>query len=183
MSTVYPGAIDSFTNPTGTDTLDSPSHSQQHSDVNDAIEAIETALGANLIELPLGVLDLAERTSDQGTITTETDLTSLTVTLTPKANRRIRVSGYIRWESSDADGRAILRLKQDGTTIQTASGLTPLASGVGQSTLFISKVLTPTAASHTYKLTLAPSGAAASVAHRASSDSPGYILVEDIGPV
>lgn len=37
--------MDSFTNPTSTDTLDSPSHSDQHADANDAIEAIETALG------------------------------------------------------------------------------------------------------------------------------------------
>lgn len=47
MSTLYPGAIDSFTNPEPTDTLASPSHSDQHENANDAIEAIETELGTD----------------------------------------------------------------------------------------------------------------------------------------
>lgn len=47
MSTAYPGAIDTLTNPTGTDTLNSPSHSAQHANANDAIEAIETELGTD----------------------------------------------------------------------------------------------------------------------------------------
>ena len=45
MTTNYPGAIDSLSNPTSSDPLSSPSHSQQHQNANDAIEAIETALG------------------------------------------------------------------------------------------------------------------------------------------
>lgn len=45
MATNYPGNIDSFVNPTTASTLDSPSHSLQHSDANDAIEAIEIKLG------------------------------------------------------------------------------------------------------------------------------------------
>ncbi len=47
MPTVYPGALDSFVNPTDTDTLDSPPHDGQHTDVNDAAEAIEAELGLN----------------------------------------------------------------------------------------------------------------------------------------
>lgn len=44
MST-YPGTLDSFTNPSGTNTLDSPDHALQHTDINDAVEAIETKVG------------------------------------------------------------------------------------------------------------------------------------------
>jgi hypothetical protein len=49
MATTYPGGIDDFTNPTSTDTLNSISvpHASQHSDLNDAVEAIETTLGVN----------------------------------------------------------------------------------------------------------------------------------------
>jgi hypothetical protein len=49
MSTNYPGALDSFVNPTATDTLDSATvpHATQHADANDAIEAIEVTLGVN----------------------------------------------------------------------------------------------------------------------------------------
>lgn len=41
----YPGTIDVFTNPVGTNTLDSPDHALQHSDANDAIEAIQAVVG------------------------------------------------------------------------------------------------------------------------------------------
>lgn len=47
MSITYPTTIDSLTNPLSTDTLDSPSHSGQHSDINDAIEALETKIGVD----------------------------------------------------------------------------------------------------------------------------------------
>ena len=49
MSTNYPGALDSFVNPTATDTLDSATvpHATQHADSNDAIEALQVTLGVN----------------------------------------------------------------------------------------------------------------------------------------
>ena len=49
MTSAYPGAIDNFTNPSSGDTLDSATvpHATQHSNANDAIEAIETELGIN----------------------------------------------------------------------------------------------------------------------------------------
>jgi hypothetical protein len=45
MSSTYPGTIDVFTNPAGTDTLDSPDHAGQHSDANDAIESMQAVMG------------------------------------------------------------------------------------------------------------------------------------------
>jgi hypothetical protein len=45
MATNYPGSLDTFVNPASGNTLDSPSHSLQHSDINDAVEAIENKLG------------------------------------------------------------------------------------------------------------------------------------------
>ena len=47
MATNYPGSIDSLTNPSAGDALTSPSHSAQHANANDAIEAIETELGTD----------------------------------------------------------------------------------------------------------------------------------------
>ena len=47
MATNYPSALDNLTNPTSTDTLDSATgpHASQHTDINDAVEAIEAELG------------------------------------------------------------------------------------------------------------------------------------------
>ena len=45
MTSSYPGALDSLTNPLGTQTLDNPSHSAQHANANDILEAVETTVG------------------------------------------------------------------------------------------------------------------------------------------
>jgi len=47
MATNFPSSIDSLTNPNSTDALSSPSHSQQHTNANDAIEALQAKVGVN----------------------------------------------------------------------------------------------------------------------------------------
>ena len=47
LATNYPGGLDSLTNPTGSDGLDNPDHAAQHANINDAMEAVQTALGIN----------------------------------------------------------------------------------------------------------------------------------------
>jgi hypothetical protein len=49
VATVYPGAIDALSNPTAGDNLDTGAvlHTTQHTNLNDAVEAIETELGTN----------------------------------------------------------------------------------------------------------------------------------------
>lgn len=44
MASTYPTTIDAFTNPSASSLLTSPSHAQQHSDINDAMEAVQTKL-------------------------------------------------------------------------------------------------------------------------------------------
>lgn len=69
MTTAYPGAIDNLTNPSASDATTSPSHADQHADANDAIEAIETAIGVKH-----GARVQAVRSSNQS-ITTATNTT------------------------------------------------------------------------------------------------------------
>lgn len=45
MPTSYPGGYDAFSNPGAGDAMFSPSHSAQHANVNDAVEAIQAELG------------------------------------------------------------------------------------------------------------------------------------------
>jgi len=47
VPTSYPGALDTFTNPTGTDDTSVLSHAAQHANANDAIEALEAKLGTS----------------------------------------------------------------------------------------------------------------------------------------
>jgi hypothetical protein len=54
----FPTSLDNFTNPTSSDNLNNPSHFLQHSDANDAIEALETKIG-------IGTASAASATSGQ----------------------------------------------------------------------------------------------------------------------
>jgi len=47
MSVNFPTSLDTFTNPAPTDRVDVVSHSGQHTDHNDAVEALEAKVGAN----------------------------------------------------------------------------------------------------------------------------------------
>jgi len=49
MASNFPSSLDSFTNPSSTDAMDSVSvpHASQHSDLNDAVEALQAKVGAD----------------------------------------------------------------------------------------------------------------------------------------
>ena len=47
MAVNFPTSLDDFTNPASGDKLNSPSHSQQHIDINDAVEALEAKVGVD----------------------------------------------------------------------------------------------------------------------------------------
>ena len=47
MATSFPSNLDSLVNPSATNPLSNPSHSDQHINANDAIEALETKVGVN----------------------------------------------------------------------------------------------------------------------------------------
>jgi len=47
MAINYPTTLDTLTNPTGNDRVDTVDHAGQHADVNDAVEALEAKVGAD----------------------------------------------------------------------------------------------------------------------------------------
>ena len=49
MATNFPTSLDTFTNPTGDDSLNSDTvpHADQHANVNDAVEALQAKVGVN----------------------------------------------------------------------------------------------------------------------------------------
>lgn len=81
MAIQYPSALDNFINPTATDKLDSNTvpHHLQHSNLNDAVEAIQTVLGINPAGSHLTVKDriIAAETniSNQSVLNGLTDVT------------------------------------------------------------------------------------------------------------
>jgi hypothetical protein len=58
MATNFPGGIDTFVNPNATSSLDSPSHAGLHTDLGDAMTAVQTQLVNN----PTGLVHIETRT-------------------------------------------------------------------------------------------------------------------------
>ena len=83
MASTFPGSIDNFTDPLANSSLSSPSHAGQHSDLNDAVEKIETYMGLVKV-IPTSVSSAggtaATLNSTTGNVTVGTGNTSVTVT-------------------------------------------------------------------------------------------------------
>jgi len=78
MTTLFPGAQDNFDNPLGTDGLLAFDHAALHSDVNDAVEAIEAIIGTPDVVSPTSILTrLGDLESAGGGVTDHGALTGL----------------------------------------------------------------------------------------------------------
>lgn len=47
MATGFPSSLDTFVNPASTDALTSPDHAGQHTNINDAVKALQTKMGVD----------------------------------------------------------------------------------------------------------------------------------------
>lgn len=130
--------------------------------------------------LDLGVLGYVEVTADQSGITTETDLTGLSIAVTVGTSRRIKVIGNGVLTSNVANDAAAMKIKEGGTQLQD-SQIHNIIAGQGD-TVQVFVILTPSSGAHTYKLAAVRSAGTGSVTMVAASTFPAFILVEDIGP-
>ncbi len=131
--------------------------------------------------MPWGIVDYQERTSDV-TISgngTYTNITGLTSTKTYVANRRIKITVGALVVPGDDGSLGTLAIRESSTELQVARGY--LVSMLLDQTLTATKVLTPTAGSHTYVGSATHTGAT-NGRIEASSTRPAFILIEDIGP-
>jgi hypothetical protein len=148
--------------------------------VNDAGTS-KKITGAQIIAaLPQGTLPsgYAEVTANQGTFTALTDLTSLTVTVTIAAGRRIRVSALAAFSSSVSGDVAQFYIREGATSLQIVNVACATSAGFYA---VASVILTPSAAAHTYKLSAQRQGGTGNITMNAAAATPAYILVEDIG--
>lgn len=140
----------------------------------------ELVSAAGLNSLPGGVLGYAQVTSNQGSITSEVDLTGLSVTVDVAATRRIRVSAHALWTSDTTNDGVGMEIKESTTRLQALRGI--IALGGESVTLHGATVLTPSSGSHTYKLTGLRVSGSGTTQMTASATVPAFILVEDLGP-
>lgn len=99
-------------------------------------------------------LGYAEVTSGQGSITTLTDLTGLSTTVTVPNGATILVEGWIPQVYSTVDNDRIdLYIREGSTSLAIAYNLATVSSK-GWGGAYVRVRLQPTSGSHTYKLSL-----------------------------
>lgn len=127
-----------------------------------------------------GTIGYAQVTTTQAGISTETDLTGLSVAVTVGTGRRIRITGQGLIRTITTGGRAVGFIKEGSTYLGRWGGV-QIDTVNEFDTLVGSAVLTPTAGAHTYKLSLLKEAGGNTLSLFAASDFPAFILVEDIG--
>lgn len=143
-----------------------------------AAVAGEVLTAANVNKLPGGWIGYNQVTANQLTIgLTATDLTGLSVAVTVGTSRRIRISASAAVQQRTSAALAELDIYEGATRLQRFPTSIPAEL---YDVLTPSVVLTPTAGSHTYKLTMLTSSG--TVDMLAAADWPAFILVEDLGP-
>src|SRR5205807_9649308 len=126
-------------------------------------------------------LGYAQIVAGQGGITTAVDIAGLSVTVTLVAGRRIRITASGAFFDTVATDALEMDIREGATVLQFAIILPAAAST--NTTIEKSVVLTPTAGSHTYKVTCLRAAGTGAVTFNAATTLPAFLLVEDIGAV
>ncbi len=141
--------------------------------------AVYTA--AEVADAAGGWIGYVQVTANQGSITGETALTGLAVTVTVGTSRRIVVRMEGSMEDDTGTTGVSVRIKESSTQLARRD-FPAQTAGAGQG-VWCSVVLTPSAGSHTYTCYGARGlSLGGTVTLDASSDSPAFLLIEDIGP-
>lgn len=130
-------------------------------------------------DLPQGTIGYAQVQANQTGITTEVDLTTLTVTVTLVAGRRIRIVGSILVQSTVAGDAMEMNIKEGTTILQVGVEIEGLANQYVS--IEKSVVIQPSAGTHTYKLSLQRLIGTGTLTMIAAANATAFILVEDIG--
>jgi hypothetical protein len=127
-----------------------------------------------------GQIGYVEVTTGQTGITSQADVTSLTLTWAALANRRYRITGKIEVTPTAADGAYNMVLTDAANT--EVQRTTDACLTTSSRTAILLGCYTYSAGSITRKLRLAKIGGTGSLSIEASTAHPAFLLVEDIGP-
>ena len=133
------------------------------------------------IDRAYGILGIVKAVISQGSITTVTDLTDCSVTVTIAAGRTIRITGQGGVYGTVSDDQFLGKIKEGDTDLGywfnaslPVSGRDVLQHGCC--------IINPSAGPHTYKLTLERTAGTGTGNIVSTSVDPILLLVEDIGP-
>ncbi len=131
--------------------------------------------------MPWGILGYAEVTANQtGIGATITDLTSLSLTITYVANRRVKVTGEGQYQNNTNNEFTKVYIREASVTLTARNFYTAVT--LINNGFHVEHILTPTAGARTYKLSANRSSSSGTTALIAASTEPAFIRIEDIGP-
>ncbi len=133
---------------------------------------------ANFNKLPGGLIGYAVVTSTQTGISTVTDLTSLTVTVTVNTSRIVMIDALVVVLQQSVGGTPSVSIYEGATQLGSAGG-THTASATF-ATYRPMCIISPSSGAHTYKLRASTS--AGTVDTSASATQPATLAVYDFGP-
>lgn len=122
-------------------------------------------------------LGYAQVVANQSGITTDVDLTGLTTTVLVPAGARVKITASAPLSNTSATGRSTVYIKEGATLLQNVSHPNENTSAIYNG-FFVQVVVTPTAGSHTYKLSAECTVGTCEMG--ASATAPAFILVEII---
>ncbi len=129
----------------------------------------------------LGRATLLTLQSNIGASNALTDVTGMSVTVTVPAGRRIKLSAHGTFQITSAGGFGLGIFREGSTILQRWADRQAFTNNEnGQSSGFVT--LTPTAGSHTYKLTMAIQAGPGSLTVIGDPALPVELIVEDVGP-
>jgi hypothetical protein len=131
---------------------------------------------------PFGVVGYTQSTTLlQAGVTTEVDLTGMSVTFTAIANRYYKISAYMYAIPTVTNAVVAVNIKQGATTLQQIFTNAGIAAAGATVTGYVVKTFT--AGSTTLKLSGAlAAGSTGTMTFNAGATLPVSILVEDMGP-
>jgi len=130
MTTSFPASLDTLTNPTSGDSLNSPSHSGQHSDANDAIEALQAKVGVdgsavatsidyklnNTVATLTGTQTLTNKTLGSGVLVSPEERWSISATAATGTVDVDTVTSTAVYYTSNATANWTFNFRGDGST-------------------------------------------------------------------
>ncbi len=115
--------------------------------------AAQLGIAASSLSTSAITLGFSESTTSTSTITTEVDITGLSVTITiPEGGRRLKLTANTKVFGSDTNTRPRINIKEGATELGRAIGVASPVTNV-ESALTAFAVITPSAGTHTYKVT------------------------------
>jgi hypothetical protein len=120
MATSFPASLDTLTNPSSGDSLNSPSHSGQHADANDAIEALQAKVGVDSsavttsLDYKLRFQSAPEITS--GVLVSPEERWSISATAATGTVNVDTVTSTAVYYTSDASANWTFNFRGDGST-------------------------------------------------------------------